>query len=234
VPADDYDVGGFVKPERGRADNHGMSVDDERPVPPDLFSAAPAAAGSGRAVPQFAPAGPVYASIPTGHGRRKSGPVRQVLAYIAVICGGLLVLSALTSFWMHSVYNSPGSGGGPSLILGAALLYTGSREIRSKHLDRSRALPWLMGFTAVCIVVAVVVVYQERHDYPMSVQTSFLTSCEAHSGDPGRCGCALHWFESHESLTEFIALNNEIGNGGRIPADVAAGITAACPVSTTT
>jgi hypothetical protein len=140
-----------------------------------------------------------------------------------------MILSAFHYYATYSPYNTSRSAHAPDLLFAIALLYTGGKEIRSHHLQRSRALPWLMGIVAVCIVLAVVVVVRERGDYPASARASFLGSCQSSGGSPAWCGCALSWFESHKSLSETIAIGLEIRAGGAMPADVTAGLASSCP-----
>jgi hypothetical protein len=55
------------------------------------------------------------------------------------------------------------------------------------------------------------------HSYPANVQANFLNACEANGGDVSSCGCALKWFESHRSLTQFMADDDQANNGGTPP-----------------
>lgn len=55
--------------------------------------------------------------------------------------------------------------------------------------------------------------------YPTNVQSNFLNACEANGGAVSTCGCTLKWFESHKSLTQFIADDNQVNNGG-VPSDM--------------
>lgn len=56
-----------------------------------------------------------------------------------------------------------------------------------------------------------------HHAYPASVQSNFLNSCEANGGAVSTCGCALNWFESHASLTQFMADEDQVNSGGTPP-----------------
>jgi hypothetical protein len=55
--------------------------------------------------------------------------------------------------------------------------------------------------------------------YPANVQTNFLNACEGNGGSVSTCGCTLSWFESHRSLTQFMADEDAI-YAGSVPADV--------------
>lgn len=221
-----------------------MSTEDERSVPPDLFSAEPAyphqglpapgthpyaAAGIGGATGAFA--SPVRAHGPRPVPPKRSGPLRRLLAYTAVVWGSFSLLLFVAQVF---AFASPSDGyyrGGQFLgfAFAVALVVTGMQEISSDHRRRNRYLPWLMGSLAVMVAIAVTIPLVLPRHYPASVQSNFLTNCEAGGGDAARCGCALRWFESHESLSEFIAVDADIRAGGGVPADVTAGIASSCP-----
>lgn len=78
------------------------------------------------------------------------------------------------------------------------------------------------GLLLACVLVALVLAGcggGGKHAYPANVQANFLNSCEANGGDVSSCGCALNWFESHKSLTQFMADEDQV-NSGAIPSDV--------------
>ncbi|HEY2354508.1 MAG TPA: hypothetical protein VGH79_06390 [Gaiellaceae bacterium] len=225
-----------------------MSTEDERSVPPDIFSAPPAdpqrrvsaaapypyvPAVSGGAAGQFAAGGPVYAAMPVTQSTRP-GRFRRILSWVAVVWGGLDILFDF-HYWSAASGNaSYRTGSVLGLILSAALLSYGYREIASHHMRKFRALPWIMGVKLAAITLLIVVLVAIRAAYPANVQINFLSSCEARGADAGYCGCALKWFESHKTFAQFVAVDAESRTTGRVPPDVAEGIAASCPRTTTT
>ena len=76
------------------------------------------------------------------------------------------------------------------------------------------------GVALLCLLVALVLTgCGGGHSYPANVQSNFLNACEATGGDVSTCGCALKWFESHRSLTQFMADDDQANNGGT-PSDM--------------
>jgi hypothetical protein len=223
-----------------------MSTEDERSVPADLFSAPPAdsrrglpttgtyryaAAGAGGAGRQFVPAAPAYTPMPATQGPKRPGLARRILSYVAVAFGALIILGSLLEFASSRNDSASGSYRGGQvlgLVLAIAMIYGGSQEIRSNHLERRRYLPWITAFMGAMLVLAVVAILALRPPYPASVQANFLNGCEARGGDAGQCGCALKWFESHKSLSEFVAIDAEARATGRVPAHVTTGIASSC------
>ncbi len=64
--------------------------------------------------------------------------------------------------------------------------------------------------------------------YPPTVQTHFLNSCEHGGGSVSSCRCALDWFQSNVSLTQFLADEDQVRHG-IVPADIDE-VRAACGV----
>jgi hypothetical protein len=182
-----------------------VSTEGERPVAPDLFSAAP---NTESAALHFAPAVRAYGPRPVSN---RPGLLRRILPYIAVIWGMLAILGAIVNGIVLS-----SSLSGPQLLglaLAILMVIGGSQEISSNHLRRARYLPWLMGFETAMVVIVVVALLVLHPLYPASVRTTFVDSCEARGGDAAHCGCVLSWFESNRSLAQFMADAN-----GTVPA----------------
>jgi hypothetical protein len=59
--------------------------------------------------------------------------------------------------------------------------------------------------------------------YPTNIQSNYLNSCESNGGNTADCSCTLHWFESHVSLTQFQADEDQVRTGG-LPDDVSKAI----------
>jgi hypothetical protein len=57
--------------------------------------------------------------------------------------------------------------------------------------------------------------------YPASTAQNFMTSCEQTSdGNVTYCQCALNWFETNRTYTQFLA-DEDMVRAGQIPADIA-------------
>ena len=158
--------------------------------------------------------------------------MRRILSYVAVVFGSLIILGTLLSFASSGNSSASGSYRGGALlgfVLAIAMIYGGVQEINSQHVRRNRYLPWIVGVMAAMVILAVVAIEVPGPAYPPNVQANFLNSCEAGGGDPGRCGCALKWFESHKSLSEFIAIDAQVRDGGGVSWDVSSGLASSCP-----
>ena len=80
------------------------------------------------------------------------------------------------------------------------------------------------------LAIAAIVIFgipQIRHSvlgtggstYPPYIQKNFLNSCEHGGGSVGSCRCALDWFQSNLSLTQFLADEDQVRHG-TVPADI--------------
>ncbi len=49
--------------------------------------------------------------------------------------------------------------------------------------------------------------------YPAVVETAFLASCVQHGAGLSSCQCALNWFESHKSLSQFKSMVAQAEDG---------------------
>jgi hypothetical protein len=152
---------------------------------------------------------------------------------VAVIWGALDLVFDFY-YWHRYAGDGPHRNGlFIGLFLSATLLGYGIREIRSHHVRKYRVLPWIVGLKVAALIFLLGVVAGQPR-YPTTVESNFLASCTASGGTAGMCACALEWFESHESLSQFVAIDAETRSTGGVPWEVRSGIASSCGDTPTT
>ncbi len=167
---------------------------------------------------------PLGASPAAGHAPTSPSAVRRdepralrvYLPYVLLIVGGLV-------FGMPI----PGSGvsrylQGEVHVVALGVIIGCGVVLARRELAISTYLHWTGALVAAAIVghVAVGMAFQ-RPSYPAEVQARFLAGCHmSWQGTTSQCVCALNWFESHESLTQFNADIAELTTSGGSTWDV--------------
>jgi membrane protease YdiL (CAAX protease family) len=160
---------------------------------------------------------------------QRSGRLRRLLSWIAVVWGALTILLFVKDGFALTGNGAFRTGQILGLVLAIALVVGGGKEIESQHVRRIRYVPWLVGLEVIGTALVVVALLVLRPLYPPSVRANFLRSCEAQGTSPGHCGCAIDWIESHKSFPEFMAMGAQVKATGALPPDVTAGIASSCP-----
>jgi hypothetical protein len=152
--------------------------------------------------------------------------VRRILSYVAVIWGAVDIVVDVKVLTGHTGVSHPGIG--TSVALSVVLIRLGMKEITTHHARRFRSLPWFLGVKAVAVGVILFLIFATHIPYPANVQATFVNGCEARGGSAGYCGCVLSWFESHESLASFAALNDQARVTGQVPPEITAAVDSSC------